>query len=247
MTEALTNLHLLRPWWLLAIIPAAALIWFYTRSHSQSRSWAAIIDKRLLPHVLQGNNNVISKRRHWRHFILLFLLASLLIVALAGPAFEQRPQPVFKTQSALVLVLDLSRSMDAADIKPSRLGRAHYKLSDILKQRREGQTALIAYAADAFVVSPLTDDAATIEAQLTALQTGIMPAQGSRLDRALQKPGRCFIMQAISAVIYLCSVTAPMPKTSQQVASCNNRALMSRYWRLVRPMAHLFLPVLGAF
>lgn len=192
MTEALTNLHLLRPWWLLAIIPAAALIWFYSRSHSQSRSWAAIIDKRLLPHVLQGNNSVISKRRHWRHFILLFLLASLLIVALAGPAFEQRPQPVFKAQSALVLVLDLSRSMDAADVKPSRLSRAHYKISDILKQRREGQTALIAYAADAFVVSPLTDDAATIEAQLTALQTEIMPAQGSRLDRALQKARMLF-------------------------------------------------------
>jgi len=192
MTEALANLHLLRPWWLLAIIPLAVLIWFYTRGHAQSRSWAAIIDKRLLPHVLQGNNSVISKRRHWQHFTLLFLLSSLLIVALAGPAFEQRPQAVFKTQSALVLVLDLSRSMDAADIKPSRLSRAHYKLSDILKQRREGQTALIVYAADAFVVSPLTDDAATIEAQIPALQTGIMPAQGSRLDRALQKARALF-------------------------------------------------------
>lgn len=192
MIDIITNLHLLRPWWLLALIPAAALIWFYSRSHSQSRSWAAIIDQRLLPHVLQGNNSVMSKRRHWQHFTLLFLLSSLLIVALAGPAFEQRPQPVFKAQSALVLVLDLSRSMDAADVKPSRLSRAHYKLSDILKQRREGQTALIAYAADAFVVSPLTDDAATIESQISALQTGIMPAQGSRLDRALQKAQTLF-------------------------------------------------------
>ncbi|HEY9200945.1 MAG TPA: VWA domain-containing protein [Gammaproteobacteria bacterium] len=192
MIDILTNLHLLRPWWLLALIPAAALIWFYSRSHSQSRSWAAIIDQRLLPHVLQGNNSVMSKRRHRRYFILLFLLSSLLIVALAGPVFEQRPQPVFKAQSALVLVLDLSRSMDAADVKPSRLSRAHYKLSDILKQRREGQTALIVYAADAFVVSPLTDDAATIESQISALQTGIMPAQGSRLDRALQKAQTLF-------------------------------------------------------
>jgi len=190
--EALTNLHLLRPWWLLAIIPAALLIWFYTHKHSQSRNWASVIDKRLLPHVLQGDSGASGKRRHWRIFILLFLLSNLLIVALAGPVFEQRPQPVFKTQAALVLVLDLSRSMDAADIKPSRLSRAHYKLSDILKQRREGQTALIVYAADAFVVSPLTDDAATIEAQISALQTSIMPAQGSRLDKALQKAQSLF-------------------------------------------------------
>jgi Ca-activated chloride channel family protein len=190
--DIITNLHLLRPWWLLAMIPAAALIWFYSRRHSQSRSWARVIDQRLLPHVLQGNSGELGKRRQWRYFILLFSLSSLLIVALAGPAFEQRPQPVFKNQSALVLVLDLSRSMDAADIKPSRLSRAHYKLSDILQQRREGQTALIVYAADAFVVSPLTDDAATIAAQISALQTEIMPAQGSRLDRALQKAQTLF-------------------------------------------------------
>jgi len=190
--DILTNLHLLRPWWLLALIPAALLAWFYTHKHSQSRNWASVIDQRLLPHVLQGNSRAPGKRRQWRIFILLFLLSSLLIVALAGPVFEQRPQPVFKTQAGLVLVLDLSRSMDAADIKPSRLSRAHYKLSDILKQRREGQTALIVYAADAFVVSPLTDDAATIESQISALQTGIMPAQGSRLDRALQKAQTLF-------------------------------------------------------
>jgi len=131
--DIITNLHLLRPWWLLALIPAAALIWFYTHKHSQSRNWASIIDQRLLPHVLQGNSGAPGKRRQWRIFILLFLLSSLLIVALAGPVFEQRPQPVFKTQAGLVLVLDLSRSMDAADIKPSRLSRAHYKLSDILQ------------------------------------------------------------------------------------------------------------------
>lgn len=192
MIDILTNLHLLRPWWLLAMIPATALIWFYSHSHAQSRSWASVIDQRLLPHVLLGNSSAPGKRRQWRHFLLLFLLSSLLIVALAGPAYEQRPQPVFKSQSALVLLLDLSRSMDAADVKPSRLSRAHYKLSDILQQRREGQTALIAYAADAFVVSPLTDDAATIAAQIPALQTGIMPAQGSRLDRALQKARTLF-------------------------------------------------------
>lgn len=192
MIEILTNLHLLRPWWLLAIIPAALLIWFYTHNHAQSRNWASVIDQRLLPHVLQGNSGNPGKRRQWRIFILLFLLSSLLIVALAGPVFEQRPQPVFKTQAGLVLVLDLSRSMDAADIKPSRLSRAHYKLSDILQQRREGQTALIVYAAEAFVVSPLTDDAATIETQISALQTSIMPTQGSRLDRALQKAQSLF-------------------------------------------------------
>lgn len=151
-----------------------------------------MIDQRLLPYLLQGDNTPSSSRRK-PALILLLLLFSLVIFALAGPAFEKRPQPVFKAQSALVILLDLSRSMDAEDIKPSRLNRARYKINDILKQRKEGQTALIAYAADAFVVSPLTDDADTITAQVPALETHIMPAQGSRLDLALQKARALFI------------------------------------------------------
>ena len=94
---------------------------------------------------------------------------------------------MFKEKSALVIALDLSRSMDANDIKPSRLARARHKISDILKLRREGQTGLIAYAAEAFTVSPLTDDTATIHSLVPSLSTDIMPAQGSNTSRALER------------------------------------------------------------
>ena len=60
----------------------------------------------------------------------------LTIIALAGPTWERLPMPVFRNDSALVIALDLSRSMDAADIKPSRLVMARYKIADILKQRK---------------------------------------------------------------------------------------------------------------
>lgn len=184
----LQQFHLIRPSWLIALIPLAIIIWLSRRAHSQGRSWASIIDKRLLPHLLQGTQ-VRSKPAP---FIRLFLLGSLIIFALAGPAFEKRPQPVFKTQSALVILLDLSRSMDTTDIKPSRLSRAHFKINDILKLRKEGQTALIAYAASAYVIVPLTDDAQTIASQVPALETDIMPSQGSRLDKALEKAQQLF-------------------------------------------------------
>ena len=88
---------------------------------------------------------------------------------------------------ALVIALDLSRSMDAADIKPSRLARARFKINDILRKRVDGQTALLVYAAEPYVVSPLTDDTNTIIAQLPALVADLMPNQGSRPDRALRK------------------------------------------------------------
>ncbi len=179
--------HLIRPYWLLALFPLALSIWLMARTHILSRNWASVIDKRLLAHLLQGQVSSQPKKSASWLFSGLFILGFILILALAGPAFEKRAQPVFKTQSALVILLDLSRSMDATDIKPSRLSRAHFKINDILSLRKEGQTALIVYAANAYVVSPLTDDAQTIAAQIPALETQIMPAQGSRLDIALEK------------------------------------------------------------
>lgn len=192
--NSLQNFHFLRPYWLLALLPLALLLWSYSRTQSSSRSWASVIDSRLLPHLLQGAST-LQKSAPVK---TLFLLGSLLVFALSGPAFEKIPQPVFKTQSALTILLDLSLSMDATDIKPSRLSRAHFKINDILQQRKEGQTALIAYAADAYVVSPLTDDADTIISQIPALQTDIMPTQGSRLDIALDKARELFTNAGIS-------------------------------------------------
>jgi len=77
--------------------------------------------------------------------------------------------------------------MDAEDIKPSRLIRARYKIADILRQRKDGQSALLAYAGDAFTVTPLTDDTETIASQLSALSTDIMPSPGSNIAQALEK------------------------------------------------------------
>jgi Ca-activated chloride channel family protein len=94
---------------------------------------------------------------------------------------------MYRQDSALVVLLDLSLSMDAADLKPSRLIRAKQKLTDILRQRDEGQTALVAFAGSAFVVTPLTDDNDTILSQLQGLTTDIMPVQGGNIDAAIEK------------------------------------------------------------
>lgn len=177
------NFHLLRPEWLLALIPLFIISGLLLRKQLFSRNWQSVIDPQLLPHLLIGKP---GKQSHLP--VITFTLMGLLcILSLSGPAWQQLPQPVFKQQSALVIALDLSQSMDATDIKPSRLTRARYKVSDILKQRKEGQTALIAYAGSAFTVTPLTDDTDTIDALVPSLTTDIMPAQGSNTSRALKK------------------------------------------------------------
>ena len=177
------NFHFQRIEWLLALIPLFIVSGLLIRKRLFSRNWQSVIDPQLLPHLLIGKPGKNSRLP-----VVLFIISGLLIIfSLAGPVWEQIPQPVFKQQSALVIALDLSRSMDAADVKPSRLSRARFKISDILKQRKEGQTALIAYAASAFTVTPLTDDAETIDSLVSSLSTDIMPAQGSDTSSALNK------------------------------------------------------------
>lgn len=174
--------HIIRPGWLFIIIPFVfAVIWFY-RQYGRQSNWQRVVDSRLLPYLIQDAH---ENRRAWP-IILLCLAGILSIIALAGPAWERIPQPVFRSDAATVIVLDLSRSMDAQDIKPSRLERARFKVADILKARQDGQTALIVYAADAFTVTPLTDDDETILLQLSALTTNLPPVQGSRADLALE-------------------------------------------------------------
>ena len=175
--------HFLRPGWLLLLLPLAAWLWGLFRGRYDHGIWRAVVDERLMPHVLSGSGGA---RGHVAR-AMPGVAAALAIIALAGPTWEKLPQPVFQTETALVIMLDLSRSMDAADIKPSRLVRARHKIADILSLRAEGQTALVVYAADAFAVTPLTSDTETIMAMLPDLDSSLMPAQGSRADRAVER------------------------------------------------------------
>lgn len=174
--------HFLRPGWLLLLIPLVAVLWMLLVRRYDSGSWRAVIDERLRPFVLSSSG---ENQREWTRWIPA-AVALLAIIALAGPTWERLPQPVYHKDTALVIALDMSRSMNAADIKPSRLTRARHKIADILNLRQEGQTALVVYAADAFTVTPLTSDVDTILALLPDLETELMPAQGTRADRALK-------------------------------------------------------------
>ncbi len=175
--------HFIRPYWLFALLPLFIILWLLIHRHLSSGNWAKVCDPELLPHILIAQD---KKRQKWPFFVL-GIAGLLAIFAFAGPTWERLPQPAFRDTGALVILLDLSRSMDATDLKPSRLVRARFKVADILKQRQEGQTALVVYAGDAFVVTPLTDDTDTIASQLSVLETSIMPSQGSRADIALKK------------------------------------------------------------
>ncbi len=176
------NFHFLRPIWLLALIPVLLFFVAMWRVNSVVTAWDKAIDKNLLPYLLDRSKNASQRTP----LILLFAAWALSILALAGPVWEQLPQPVQKKEDALVIVFDLSLSMFAPDHSPNRLDLAKRKLRDILALREEGQTALVVYAGDAHTVTPLTDDVVTIEALVPSLSPNIMPLFGSKPVEAIE-------------------------------------------------------------
>lgn len=183
LTDILANFHFLRPEWFYALIPAVLLFALLRYRQSHHSNWEKAIDPHLLPHILDNPDKVVSKSP-----LSLLLVAWLLAtIAVAGPVWRQTAQPVHEREDALVVIFDLTRSMLATDVKPDRLVRAKRKLIDLLELREEGVTALIVFAGDAHVVSPLTDDSNTIAAMIPALSPDIVPAPGSALAPALLK------------------------------------------------------------
>ena len=184
----LNEFHFIRPYWLLAMIPFLVIVILLLRNKLSRGNWTSVCDAELLPYILEEKATTQSR---WP--LTTGSIATLLMItALAGPTWKHLPSPVFRNESALVIALNLSPSMNAEDIKPNRLTKARYKISDILTQRKEGQTALLVYAGDAFTVTPLTDDSETIKSQLPALITNIMPSEGNNTTLALNKAVELF-------------------------------------------------------
>ncbi len=175
--------HFIRPYWLLLLPLAVFLPWLWERTRRASGDWTAVCDPHLL-RWLSVSQTGGSARVGGRWLAGTAVLISIL--ALAGPSWQKLPDSSFSARDARMIVLDLSRSMLAQDLRPNRLTRARFQLADLLEMTKEGQVGLVSYAGDAYVVSPLTSDMNTIANLLPALQPDIVPVAGSRADRALE-------------------------------------------------------------
>jgi Ca-activated chloride channel family protein len=183
--------HFLRPEWLAALPFVLLATLALARRKLAPGSWQRVVSPALLPYVLSAKPTRGLTYRWW----LLALGGVLATLALAGPTWNRIEQPVFRSEQAVVVALDLSRSMDAQDVAPSRLTRARLKIIDILAERQSGQTALVVFSSNAFTVTPLTTDTDTVAALVNSLSTDIMPSRGSYPVAAIRK-GQQLLEQA---------------------------------------------------
>ena len=169
--------HWLRPAILLLLL-LVPLCYYLLRRWQPADGWQQL----LAPHLYrQLVSQQVSKRRP----LWLPLLLAIGVIAAAGPSWQKLPQPAFVLNRATVLVMDMSMSMRATDVKPNRLTQARFKALDFIKAQPEGDMALLAFAGDAYVISPLTPDHNNLALLLPDLAPEIMPAQGSDLGTAL--------------------------------------------------------------
>jgi len=181
-----SHLHFSHPifLWALMAVPFISTVYFiFYRMHRSHDRLEKFIDPHLLPHLLL--NKETTKRRVRKHLILWNLAWVLLAVALAGPRWSFREIETFSKDQSIVILLDLSESMNATDIKPSRLIRAKQKIEDLLNQAQGVKMGLIAFAADPHMITPMTDDAETVRSLLSSLDTALIYIQGSKLAPAL--------------------------------------------------------------
>lgn len=175
------ELWFLRPQWFWGFIPIAVIALLFLVSYRRKEEWKKSFSKHLLPYIsIPGTRNQFLWPR-----VSLILLMCLMVLGLAGPTWEEQEQPGDRTEAALVVVLDLSRSMLAEDIQPNRLDRARLKIKDLFASQPGIRTSLVAYAGTAHMVVPFTKDYLVIEQQMDALRPGIMPMQGTNLEEAL--------------------------------------------------------------
>ncbi|WP_224080901.1 vWA domain-containing protein [Cupriavidus laharis] len=180
--HALVDFHFLRPWWLLVLIPAVLLVWAVRRRGDVRRRWRGAIAPHLLDALMVGER----RRLAIRPVHLTALLLALGAIALAGPAWERERPPFLDDKAPLAIAVDLSPTMDAIDVTPTRLERAKLKVKALLARRDGGRTAIWAYAGSTHLVLPLTDDATLLQTFVDALQTRIMPAPGKDTALALR-------------------------------------------------------------
>ncbi|MAB22095.1 MULTISPECIES: vWA domain-containing protein [Idiomarina] len=177
----MSEFHLLRPWWLLALIPVGLLYWRFIYSQVHQAGWHQWLPGHLSKVLVKSG----SKPSLWpvHRFLIIGILATL---ALSGPTWERLPQPVYQLESGQVVIMDMSPSLLADDISPDRLTRMKYKAIDLVRAGLDGDTGLIAYADDAFIISPLTADNRNLMNLIPSLSPEIMPAAGSEPLLALQ-------------------------------------------------------------
>jgi len=158
-----------------------------------------------LPFLLARHSGQAGRK--WQRPVWWSLMWLLLVLALAGPRWDFHDIQLFRPGNDLVILLDLSASMDVKDVAPSRLLRAHQEIQDLIEYNQQARLGLIAFPSTPHVVPPLTQDGASLRLQLPALSTDLLKLRGSRPAEALLRAGQMLAGQPADSGRHILMIT----------------------------------------
>jgi Ca-activated chloride channel family protein len=126
-----------------------------------------------------------SRSKPLLKFILLCGAAAALVFALCGPQIGTRSEEVKRKGSDVIVCLDVSNSMNAEDIRPSRLERARQAVYRLIERMQGDRIGLIVFAGQAYVQLPVTTDYNAARLFLSSVNSGMVPTQGTAIGAAL--------------------------------------------------------------
>jgi Ca-activated chloride channel family protein len=179
------------PWFLLAaaVVPVLALLlqwWSERRAQHRLRS---LISPRLKEELLRS----VDFGKRWRKAVVLACGLAVLLVAVARPQFGFQPVEVERSSVDFIVAVDLSRSMLAEDAETKqRLEAAKEGVNSLLDRIGSDRAGLIAFAGDAFLAAPITQDHEAVKRNLAALTTESIAKQGSDMAKAIELAGKTF-------------------------------------------------------
>ncbi len=207
--SSLELFHFLRPWMLLLLIPGWLFVWWLLRQQNDILRWKAIVNPKLLSHLLVESGEKVSKIQAPWH---LGIVWTVIVLALSGPAWQLKPTPFTEDEAQIVFVMKVTESMETKDLMPSRLKRAVFKMKDLMDLRPDTKAALVAYSGSAHLVLPLTKDHAILNTFAQALSPGIMPKKGDNFKEALLLASEQFDSKGGTIVVFADAVDPAQAK-----------------------------------
>jgi Ca-activated chloride channel family protein len=122
----------------------------------------------------------------WFKFVLRLLYVALIIIAILGPSFGAMKKEIKTIGKDIYIAVDLSESMNATDVPPTRLERAKNEMQRLIRQFNSDRIGLIVFSSEAFIQSPLTYDQNALKLYIQTLRTDLLPGSGTNYNAALQ-------------------------------------------------------------
>ena len=173
--------------YLLLVIPVFTFLFILSRINRR-RSLRLFGENALITQLMPS----VSTSRPIIKFIIWMLALSFIIIGLAQPQFGSKLLTSKRKGVELIIALDVSNSMMAEDIKPNRLERAKRAIAKLTERLRDDKLGLIVFAGQAYVQLPITTDYVSAKLFLDAINTSIVPVQGTAIGAAIEMATKSF-------------------------------------------------------